>query len=180
LAKAPAKRGKAPVAPGEAREVEAGEIEAGDAEDNVSFGCLLNNIGFHLRLAQEASFKAFAQRVGDKDLKPRRYAILTLIAENPGITQTLLSRSSGRDKSTLTPALSDLEKRGLIRRRKVHNDRRSSTLHLTGDGIALLDELKRHAAEHDRDLDQIVGASRKDDFITLLRRIAMTLDPSDR
>src|ERR1700719_3936530 len=77
-------------------------------------GALADFIGFHLRLAQEASFQAFARRVRDLDLRPGRFAVLALIGENPGISQTALGRASGRDKSSLTPALDDLAGRGLI------------------------------------------------------------------
>ena len=57
-------------------------------------------LGFHLRMAQIASFQAFAREVGEVDLPPGRFALLTLIGRNPGISQTALSRAAGRDKST--------------------------------------------------------------------------------
>ena len=145
-----------------------------EPDAGLSFGSLPNKIGFHLRLCQEASFRAFATRVGDADLKPQRFAILTLIAENPGITQTVLSRCSGRDKSTLTPALADLEKRGLVERRQDADDRRSYKLHLTTAGDALLAQLRRHADAHDRELDRIIGGN-KAEFIRMLQLVTMSL-----
>jgi DNA-binding MarR family transcriptional regulator len=139
-----------------------------------ALGPLADMVGFHLRLAQEASFRAFAQRVGARDLKPRRFAILLLIDQNPGLTQTALSRASGRDKSTLTPALDDLERLGLIERRRSPKDRRVYALYLTSGGRSLLRELTRHAVAHDRELDRILGAGRAQ-FLAALRRIAMRL-----
>ena len=167
MAKA-ARTGKGKTAP------DAAEI-APRAEGEVQLGPLSSFIGFHLRLAQEASFRAFAQRVGDPDLKPRRFAILTLIDENPGLTQTALGRASGRDKSTLTPALNDLERRGLITRERSPSDRRSYVLSLTREGKALLQKLALHAHAHDRNLDEIVGLDRKAELIRILRKIAMAL-----
>ena len=79
----------------------------------VDYGPLAEWLGFHLRMAQIASFHAFASEVGEVDLPPGRFALLTLIGRNPGISQTVLSRAAGRDKSTLTPALRDLKKRGM-------------------------------------------------------------------
>jgi hypothetical protein len=90
-------------------------------------GPLAEFIGFHLRLAQEASFQAFARRVRDLDLRPGRFAALALIGGTPGISQAALGRASGRDKSTLTPALADLARRGLISRRPL--DARPPQLH---------------------------------------------------
>lgn len=144
-------------------------------EEPARLGPLGDFIGFHLRIAQEASFRAFAARVGDKDLKPRRFAVLTLIAENPGLTQTALGKAAGRDKSTLTSTLDDLVKRGLVLRERTAHDRRSYTLTLTPAGCAHRERLMRAALDHDRELDRIVGKEKKTEFLALLRKIATEL-----
>lgn len=142
----------------------------------VQLGPLENFIGFHLRLAQEASFRAFARRVGDRRLRPSRFAIMALIAENPGITQTALSQASARDKSTLTTALDDLVARGLVLRERSADDRRSYALTLTARGRQVLARLMTHAAAHDRQLDELVGPAGKVALLRLLRRIIGGLD----
>jgi DNA-binding MarR family transcriptional regulator len=145
------------------------------AEAPLRLGPLADFIGFHLRLAQEASFQAFARRVRDFALRPGRFAVLALIGQNPGISQTALGRAAGRDKSTLTPALDDLVRRALVRRERVAADRRSYALSLTPKGEKLLAELFQHARAHDRELDAVVGLEAKAEFIRTLRRIAMAL-----
>ena len=71
----------------------------------IDFGPLEHWIGFNLRMAQDASFQAFSRLSKKIGVKPGRFATLTLIGRNPGISQTALSRANGRDKSTLTPLL---------------------------------------------------------------------------
>jgi DNA-binding MarR family transcriptional regulator len=144
-------------------------------------GPLADLIGFHLRKAQNASFQAFARRVGQTDLSPGTFALLTLIRHNPGISQTALSRADGRDKSSLTPALHTLERRGLILRQRLPGNRRTYALDLTPAGARILAELARHAEAHDRSLDRIVGVEQKALLIGLLRRIAVELadDPAE-
>src|SRR4051812_12334192 len=88
------------------------------ARDAIAYGPLAGWIGFHLRMAQGASFAAFAREAKVMDLSPGRFALLTLIGSNPGIGQTVLSRANGRDVSTLTPALDDLVRRGLVVRER--------------------------------------------------------------
>src|SRR5207244_10680730 len=139
--------------------------------DGIDYGPLAGWVGFHLRMAQIASFQAFAREVGEVDLPPGRFALLTLIGRNPGISQTVLSRAAGRDKSTLTPALRDLKRRGLIARDRRARDRRSYHLTLTPDGDAMLQRLTECAARHDRNLDRIVGPRDKPRLLRLLRKI---------
>jgi DNA-binding MarR family transcriptional regulator len=145
----------------------------GGAEEP-ALGELDGFIGFHLRLAQDASFRGFAQRAGRHDLKPGRFAAMMVIHNNPGINQTALGRAVARDKSTITPLLQGLERQGLVERRAPANDGRSFILNLTPAGEAMVGELLQRAREHDRRLDEIVGES-KDAFVRLLKRIAQEL-----
>jgi DNA-binding MarR family transcriptional regulator len=143
--------------------------------EGIDYGPLAEWLGFHLRMAQIASFQAFAREVGEVDLPPGRFALLTLIGRNPGISQTVLSRAAGRDKSTLTPALRDLKRRGLIARERLESDRRSYHLTLTPDGQATLQRLNECAARHERKLDRVVGARDRARFLRLLRKIMSEL-----
>lgn len=104
------------------------------ASGPVKLGWLGGTIGYNLRLAQNASFHAFSELTGDTGLRPGRYALLQLIDDNPGVSQTVLSRAVGRDKSTLTPVLGDLERRSLIIREPDPLDRRGLRMSLTAAG----------------------------------------------
>ena len=85
-------------------------------------------------MAQEAAFQAFSRRSQEIGESPGRFATLTLIARNPGISQTELSLANGRDKSSLTPVVEDLVRRGLIERKRVDSDRRTYRLNVTAAG----------------------------------------------
>jgi DNA-binding MarR family transcriptional regulator len=143
--------------------------------DGIDYGPLADWVGFHLRMAQIASFQAFACEVGEVDLPPGRFALLTLIGRNPGISQTVLSRAAGRDKSTLTPALQDLKRRGLIARVRLENDRRSYHLTLTPNGETTLQRLTECAARHERNLDRVIGARDRVHFLRMLRKVMSEL-----
>lgn len=138
-------------------------------------GILDGYIAYHLRLAQNASFRAFQRKTGQHDLRPGWFAVLSLIGDNPGITPMSLSRGSGRDKSTLTPVLRDMLKGGYVKRTASTRDRRSYGLTLTEAGRRRLAELSAHAADHDARLDAIVG-ERKAELIAILKRVAAEID----
>lgn len=141
----------------------------------IRLGPLADYAGYHLRLAQDASFQAFANRVGRGDIRPGYFTLLTLVRENPGITQTAISQASGRDKSTLTPAMRYLEDNGYIERHRAASDRRAYGLHLTPLGEEAIALLSGHASAHDQELDRIIGAERKAAFIGILRDIVAAL-----
>jgi DNA-binding MarR family transcriptional regulator len=145
-----------------------------DAEP-VKYGPLAHWIGFHLRMAQTAAFQAFAREVQDEGLRPGRFATLTLIGENPGISQTALSRANGRDKSTLTPVLTDLVRRGLVHRKRMARDRRAYRLTLTPAGERMLLRLNECAKRHERNLDRVIGARDRTMFLRTLRKIETEL-----
>lgn len=134
-------------------------------------GALQDFIGFNLRLAQDASFRAFASEAGRRNIRPGRFAALMVLRDNPNITQGALGRAIARDKSTITPLLQDLQKQGLVKRRRSEMDRRSVTLTLTPAGERVLHDLIVHARRHDRRLDEIAGPA-KAEFVAILRRIA--------
>jgi DNA-binding MarR family transcriptional regulator len=137
----------------------------------IRLGMLNDVVAFNLRLAQDASFRAFARHSGDPHLKPGRFAAMMIIHENPGLTQAELGRAIARDKSSVSPLVQALQRKGLVTRRVSDTDRRRATLNLTEAGEAALKTLLGHALEHDRKLDAIVGAKKKG-LIQLLKKIA--------
>lgn len=144
--------------------------------ESIKFGPLATWIGFNLRMAQEATFQAFSRRSQEIGESPGRFATLTIIARNPGISQTELSLANGRDKSSLTPVVEDLVRRGLVERRRLHNDRRTYRLSVTAAGKKMLTDLTRCARRHERNLDRIIGQRDRKRFLQLLKRIAAEID----
>ena len=147
-----------------------------EGNGDVQLGFLSDCVGFHLRLAQDASYRTFAKH-HDKDLiKPGRYPALAIIHLNPGISQSALGRAIARDKSTVSPLIKDLQKNGFISRKASTQDRRSVTLVLTKKGERTLDELRVRATEHEAELDRLVGPS-KARLMSLLGKIIASMSP---
>lgn len=147
----------------------------GEAAAEVDFGPLAGWVGFNLRVAQEATFQAFSHRSQEIGESPGRFATLTLISRNPGISQTELSHANGRDKSSLTPVVEDLVRRGLVERKRMDHDRRAYRLSLTADGKKTLALMMRCAREHERVLDGIIGARDRKRFVDVLKRLSAEL-----
>jgi len=140
--------------------------------ESINFGPLANWVGFNLRMAQESVFQAFSRLSLEIGENPGRFATLTLIARNPGISQTELSQAAGRDKSSLTPVIEDLVRRGLVERKRLNHDRRAYCLNVTGDGKKTLATMMRCARRHERNLDKLIGPRDRKRFIEILKKIA--------
>ena len=141
------------------------------ARAGVTLGPLETWVGFNLRMAQEAAFAAFSHLSREVGERPGRFATLTLISENPGIIQSALGQASGRDKSSMTPVLEDLVRRGLVQRTRTDEDRRSYRLTLTAAGAKTLTRLMACARKHEQNLDRVIGPSERARFLRTLKRV---------
>lgn len=109
----------------------------GQGSQPVSIKCLTNLSGYLLRMAQLWVFQDFIQRLVSLDLRPVQYSILSVIRENPGLSQMALSHVLGIGRSAIVPLLDVLEARALLTRAPAA-DRRSHALYLTAEGSVLL------------------------------------------
>jgi DNA-binding MarR family transcriptional regulator len=144
--------------------------------ESIRFGPLEYWVGFILRMAQEHAFQAFSRRSQEIGESPGRFATLTLIARNPGISQTELSHANGRDKSSLTPVVEELVRRGLVARNRMREDRRTYRLNVTPAGKKTLTMLTRCARRHERLLDSIIGLRDRKRFLQILKKIAAEIE----
>jgi DNA-binding MarR family transcriptional regulator len=144
--------------------------------ESIRFGPLEYWVGFNLRMAQEHAFQAFSRRSQEIGESPGRFATLTLIARNAGISQTELSHANGRDKSSLTPVVEELVRRGLVARKRMREDRRTYRLSVTPAGKKTLTMLTRCARRHERVLDSIIGLRDRKRFLQILKKIAAEIE----
>ncbi len=143
---------------------------------SINFGPLAYWVGFNLRMAQEAAFQAFSRRSLEIGESPGRFATLTLIARNPGISQTELSLANGRDKSSVTPVIEELVRRGLVERKRMDSDRRTYRLNVTPAGKKVLTTMTRCARRHERNLDHVIGERDRKRFLQILKKIAAEIE----
>jgi DNA-binding MarR family transcriptional regulator len=105
-------------------------VDAGERQ--INFDELPTYVGYQVRRTQARIFSEFEATLKDFDFTPGSFGVLTLIRANPGITQVALAAAFGVDKSTMSPVIFRLEKRGLIRREVLPSDRRCHALFFEG------------------------------------------------
>src|SRR5213078_756106 len=97
-------------------------------ERQIDFDELPTYVGYQVRRTQTKIFADFEATLANVDFTPGSFGVLTLIRANPGITQVALAAAFGVDKSTMSPVIYRLEKRGLVRREVLASDRRCHAL----------------------------------------------------
>jgi DNA-binding MarR family transcriptional regulator len=111
------------------------------AKADVSLGRLSNFLGFRLRRVQNKLSRDFHLKTAAWGLRAGMFSALEVIAANPGISQTILSREVGLDKSVMVALIDELEARGWVLRTRSEKDRRRYQLTATGEGRTVLDTL---------------------------------------
>jgi len=100
---------------------------------------------------------------------------MVLIHHNPGITPRVLTQVTRRDKSTITPIVSELEHKGLIMRMRSNADRRSFGLSTTAKGAEVVDELDRIIRYHEKRIEELIGAEGRQELLKQVKLLAARL-----
>jgi DNA-binding MarR family transcriptional regulator len=138
--------------------------------EDVSYGPLPHLLGHLLRRAQARVFADFADALGEA-VSPAEFGLLTLVAENPGITQVRLAAALSLDKSTLSPALARLTRRGLLRREKLATDGRLQALRLAPGAEATYETLRARVEAHEARIGAALTPAEHAELLRLLRRL---------
>jgi DNA-binding MarR family transcriptional regulator len=133
---------------------------------------LTGYVGYSLRRAQGVIFADFNQTLSELKLRPAQFAVLLMIDQNPGASQSGVSAALGIQKANFVAIIADLEKRGVVRRRKSDTDGRTYSLSLTPRGRGLL----THAAElqslHEARVTAQIGSEGRVQLLGLLDRLS--------
>jgi DNA-binding MarR family transcriptional regulator len=131
---------------------------------------LYQHPGHLLRRAQQISVSIFYDEMGG-ELTPVQYAILSRLAEHPGIDQVSLAGLAAIDTSTGALVCARLEEKGLLERRVLPHNRRQRALSITAAGQALLDELVPGAQRLRQRLLDPLSAEEQRVFMALLAKL---------
>lgn len=149
---------------------------------NIEPARLANLVSYRVRLVQIAAFKSFEAVTHGFGSAPRYYGALTLIATNPGISQSRLAEAIYLDRSSLVAILETLAREGLIERRASQTDRRVRQVFLTDVGARMLTQLDDLASAHEARMVKGLTKAERALLLSLLRRIDENLhdDVADR
>jgi DNA-binding MarR family transcriptional regulator len=138
----------------------------------VKLAPLTEYVGYALRRAQVAIFADFNHTLASLDLRPGQFAVLMVIDQNPGASQSSVSAALGIQKANFVATIADMEKRDLVRRRKSDSDGRTYSLGLTARGRALLQHASELQSLHESRVTELIGMEGRQQLLCLLERLA--------
>lgn len=104
--------------------------------------------------------------------------VLSLVAANPGSSQTALAHRAGINKSALVGIVDELERRGLAARDRSSADRRRNSLSVTDEGRAAMDALFAQVTQEETAIRDALGARDMAQLLDLLDRAISALEES--
>ncbi len=142
----------------------------------VKAGSQLNRSAMHLlHRAGQCAADIFSSEARTSGLTPRQFAVLMVVAEEEGLTQTDLVERTGIDRSTLADIVGRLLGRGLIQRRRAKEDARAYAIKLTPQGAKALREAQPGATSTDTRLLANLSPAKRQDFLESLNLIVTSV-----
>ncbi len=134
---------------------------------------LLSLIGYNMKRAYMLFYQDLKLHLAEYDLRQRTFSVLSLVIENPNISQIEIARTLGIERSGTVVIVDELEDRGLVVRSKVPGDRRAYALTATEAGQDLYRKALKKIADHEERLLSDLSESEKMQLLSLLSRIHM-------
>lgn len=137
----------------------------------VSLGTVEQLVSFQVRRAQAALTQGFQAKLRAYDLSLMQYAVLSVMQENPGLSQTDLGNALGIDRSTMVAIIDRLQGRNLVYRESSPQDRRSYALILTAEGKALLRTIAPIVDAYEAEITSDLNEAERGQLLSLVQRL---------
>ena len=114
----------------------------------------------------------FGERLKPLGLEQRHAGMLVRLAQNNGRSQQAIAELMGVNPTRMVFLTDELEKLGLVERRRNPADRRSHALYLTEAGTAMLARVREVTRAHEAAITASLSGAERDQLTALLRRLA--------
>lgn len=126
-----------------------------------------------LHRAQQAAADLHGVALGQDGLTQRQFAVLAVLAEQEGLSQSDLVSRTGIDRSTIAEMIARMQAKGLTQRTRSATDSRANSVSLTETGRAVYEAAVPKIAQVDTTVLAALPASKRAGFVELLMRLAI-------
>jgi DNA-binding MarR family transcriptional regulator len=128
-----------------------------DTSEGLDWGLLAGSVGPRIRVLRNALTARSIAVSAPHGLPTGSLTVLSLVAANPGSSQTALADRAGLNKSALVGIIDQLEQRGLIARDRSTTDRRRYGVTVTPDGEQAMQSLFAAVNQEEKPIRDALG-----------------------
>jgi DNA-binding MarR family transcriptional regulator len=132
---------------------------------------LRESIAFLISRIHGRIHREFVAALAPLRIEPRHVGTLTALDATGPVSQAELGRHLGLSGASMVQIVDDLERRGLVERRRLPSDRRTQVLHLQPEVPEVRAEAARLSAETLDPLLGVLSRARRKRLLVLLRRV---------
>lgn len=136
--------------------------------------------GHLIRRLQQAVVGLYYEKLLDTGVTPVQFTSMMAIRRFPGTDQRRLAQLVALDRSTIGSVLERLEKRGLITRKILPDDKRHKAIFITHEGARLLRKMQPVVQEVQVELLATLTSSERATFNKLLAKLVDVNNESSR
>ncbi|MBA3066941.1 MAG: MarR family transcriptional regulator [Hyphomonas sp.] len=129
-----------------------------------------NHPGYNLRMATNSAMSQLTGILAESGLRIVEATILIVVYDNRGCRQSQIGKVLNISSANMTPLITRLEERGIIRREAA--DGRSNALHLTDQGEKIVATAARRMADFEAGLIARVPSHLRKPFLEALRHLS--------
>jgi DNA-binding MarR family transcriptional regulator len=133
-----------------------------------------------LHRASQCATEMFSSESHNGTVTPRQLAVMTVVADNEGLSQTELVERTGIDRSTMADLMARLLRRGLVNRRRTREDARAYAIKLSPHGTRVLRQVQPAAMAADQRLLAKLQPGKRQEFLDALASIVAAGEESAR
>jgi DNA-binding MarR family transcriptional regulator len=141
------------------------------ADDDVQTEFLSSVCGYNLHRATYRFATDFLRALANTSMRPVLVSILSVVDENPGISQGAVGVKLGIARANIAPLMSELQTLKLLERTRHKSDRRVFAIRLTSEGERVLGECKARIRAHENRMLRNLSDSERQMLIAVLNKI---------
>jgi len=128
-------------------------------------------IGYNLKRAYMIAQVDFRAALGAGGLGARDFSVLSVVVDNPNITQSVVARMLGIKRSGLVAIVDQLADQGFLERVPVPGDRRVQALKPTPEGIAVFKDSAAAVQKHEEETFVMLTNEEQEKLLQLLAKV---------
>ena len=134
---------------------------------------LENLVGYNLKRAYIVVQADFRRTLDKDDLSARLFSTLSLVVNNPDISQSSVARRLGIERSGVVSMIDELQSRGYVVRNPVPGDRRVQALQATPLGLSVYQKALVKVKAHEASLLHDLTDEEQRSLLSLLKKIRL-------